>query len=141
MDLPFLTNLSNIDLLILIGAGVLFLVMAYMIFKQVMKAVIVGVISASIPVVLYLLGFNIDISLQTIIWFGLAGIATYFIYDVIIGWTRLFRIITWPIRWLWRRGDSKPKNRQRTRSKKARKKKRIKPLSPPQPHPFPWNFP
>lgn len=109
MDLPFLASLSNIDLLILIGAGVVFLVMAYMIFKQVMKAIIIGVISAAIPVVLYLLGFSIDLSLQTIIWFGLAGIATYFVYDVIMGWGRLIRIITWPIRAALRKPAGQPK--------------------------------
>jgi len=104
MDLPFIANLSNVDLIILIGAGIVFLVMAYMIFKQIMKAIIIGAISASIPVVLYLLGFDIGISLQTVIWFGLAGIATYFVYDVISGWMTIMRIITWPIRRLFGRG-------------------------------------
>jgi len=61
MDLPFIANLSNVDLIILIGAGIVFLVMAYMIFKQIMKAIIIGAISASIPVVLYLLGFDIGL--------------------------------------------------------------------------------
>jgi hypothetical protein len=123
MDLPFLASLSNVDLLILIGAGIVFLILAYMIFKQVMKAIIIGVISAAIPVVLYLLGFNIDLSLQSIIWFGLAGIATYFVYDVIMGWAKLFRIITWPIRWLWRRGESKkPKEEKPKEDKKQNKK-------------------
>lgn len=123
MDLPFLASLSNIDLLILIGAGVLFLVMAYMIFKQVMKAVIVGVISASIPVVLYLLGFNIDLSLQSIIWFGLAGIATYFIYDVIMGWFKLARIITWPVRRLFRGGGGSKKPKEEKEDKKGKEQK------------------
>jgi len=115
MDLPFITNLSNVVLLILLGAGIVFLVMAYMIFKQVMKAIIIGAISASIPIALYLLGFGVELNLQTIIWFGLAGIATYFIYDVISGWFRIIRIITWPIRRLFRRGKQQqiqPKKEQ-----------------------------
>jgi hypothetical protein len=123
MDLPFLASLSNIDVLILIGAGIVFLILAYMIFKQVMKAVIIGVISAAIPVVLYLLGFNIGLSLQTTIWFGLAGIATYFVYDVIMGWARLFRMITWPIRWLWRRGGSKKPKQEKPSQKEEKKSK------------------
>jgi hypothetical protein len=98
MDLPFLAGLSNVDILILIGAGIVFLVMAYMIFKQLMKAFIIGIISAAIPVVLYLFGFQIELSLQTLLWFGLAGIATYFVYDVITGWFKIVSIITWPIR-------------------------------------------
>ena len=104
MDLPLisglsvLSGLSNIDMLILLGAGLVFLVMAYMIFKQIMKAIIAGAVSAAIPVVLYLLGFGIELNLQTIIWFALAGIAIYFVYDVISGWMKLMSIITWPIR-------------------------------------------
>jgi len=116
MDLPFIANLSNVDLIILIGAGIVFLVMAYMIFKQIVKAIIIGAISASIPIVLYLLGFNIELNLQTIIWFGLAGIATYFIYDVISGWMKIIRIITWPIRRLFRR-DKKPKEKEEKEEK------------------------
>ena len=129
MDLPFLASLSNVDLFILIGAGIVFLVLAYMIFKQVMKAIIIGVISAAIPIVLYLMGYNIDISLQTIIWFGLAGIAIYFVYDVIMGWFKLASIITWPIRKLFRRGGSKkskeekPKDFSPKDSKKDKKEK------------------
>lgn len=112
MDLPFIANLSNVDLIILIGAGIVFLVMAYMIFKQIMKAIIIGAISASIPVVLYLLGFDIGLSLQTVIWFGLAGIATYFVYDVISGWMTIMRIITWPIRRALRKPASQPKEKE-----------------------------
>jgi hypothetical protein len=111
MDLPFLAGLSNVDMLILLGAAVVFLVMAYMIFKQIMKAFIIGLISAAIPVVLYLLGFDIGLSIQTVIWFGLAGIATYFVYDVINGWMTIIRIITWPIRRLFR-GGKKPKEKE-----------------------------
>ena len=129
MDLPFLSGLSNIDLIILIGAGLLFLVMAYMIFKQVMKAIIIGVVFASIPVVLYLLGVGIDLSLQTIIWFGLFGIATYFVYDVISGWFRVLRIVTWPIRKALGVGkkpkEEKPKDfsPKESKNKKEEKKK------------------
>ncbi|MCX6814500.1 MAG: hypothetical protein NTY20_02540 [Candidatus Aenigmarchaeota archaeon] len=122
MDLPFIANLSNVDLIILIGAGIVFLVMAYMIFKQIVKAIIIGAISASIPIVLYLLGFNIELNLQTIIWFGLAGIATYFIYDVISGWMKIIGIITWPIRRLFRR-DKKPKEKEEKEEKKEKKGK------------------
>ena len=132
MDLPFLAGLSNIDMLILLGAAVVFLVLAYMIFKQIKKAIIIGAISASIPVALYLLGFNIELSLQSIIWFGLAGIATYFVYDVITGWMKIIRIITWPIRQLFRKGKEKPKeikpkeekpNNQKQEKKEDKKEK------------------
>jgi hypothetical protein len=104
MDLPFLANLSNMDMLIVLGAAVVFLVMAYMIFKQLMKAFVIGLVSAAIPVMLYLLGVDIGLSVQTVIWFGLAGIATYFVYDVINGWMTIIRIITWPIRHAFGRG-------------------------------------
>jgi hypothetical protein len=112
MDLPFLAGLSNVDMIILIGAGIVFLVLAYMIFKQIVKAVIIGAISASIPVVLYLLGFDIGLNIQTVIWFGLAGIATYFVYDVINGWMTVIRIITWPIRRALRKPASQPKEKE-----------------------------
>jgi hypothetical protein len=109
MDLAFLSGFSDSDLILLIGAGIVFLVMAYMIFKQLMKAFIIGIIAAAIPVVLYLTDFSSELDIQTIIWFGLAGIATYFVYDVIAGWMTIVRIITWPIRSALKRGKPKPK--------------------------------
>jgi len=109
MDLPFLVGLSNMDMLIVLGAAVVFLVMAYMIFKQLMKAFVIGLISAAIPVALYLMGFDIGLSVQTVIWFGLAGIATYFVYDVVNGWVTILRIVTWPVRRLLRKPASLPK--------------------------------
>ncbi len=109
MDLAFLSGFSDSDLILLIGAGIVFLVMAYMIFKQLMKAFIVGIIAAAIPVVLYLMGFSSGLDIQTVIWFGLAGIATYFVYDVINGWITLVKIITWPFRFALKRGKPKPK--------------------------------
>jgi hypothetical protein len=109
MDFAFLTGFSDSDLILLIGAGIVFLVMAYMIFKQLVKAFIIGIIAAAVPVVLYLMDFTSELDIGTIIWFGLAGIATYFVYDVINGWMTLIRIITWPFRFALRRGKPKPK--------------------------------
>ena len=123
MDLPFLANLSNIDALILVGAAVLFLVLAYMIFKQLMKALVIGIISAAIPIVLYLMGFNVDVSFQTVIWFGLAGIATYFIYDVVMGWFKLASMLTWPIRKLFRSGGGKKAKPEKPNQKEEKKSK------------------
>jgi len=126
MDLPFLSGLSilsglsNIDMLILIGAALVFLVMAYMIFKQIVKAIIIGAVSASIPIVLYLLGIWDELTLQMIIWFGLAGIATYFVYDVISGWIKIMSIITWPIRRLLRKKES-PKEAKKPEEQKEKK--------------------
>ena len=119
MDLPFLAGLSNMDMLILIGAVIVFLVMAYMIFKQLMKAFLVGVIAGVIPVVLYLLGFDIGLSIQTVLWFALAGIATYFVYDVIQGWVKLIRIITWPIRAALRK-PGQPKQPKQSKDEKPK---------------------
>jgi hypothetical protein len=109
MDFAFLSGFSDSELILLIGAGIVFLVLAYMIFKQLMKAFIIGIIAAAIPVILYLMDFTSELDIGTIIWFGLAGIATYFVYDVINGWMTLVRIITWPIRFAFRRGKPKPK--------------------------------
>ena len=122
MDIPFLSGLSNIDILLLIGAGIVFLIMAYMIFKQVMKAIIIGVVFAAVPVVLYLLGMEIDLSLQTIIWFSLFGIATYFVYDVISGWFKIMRILTWPIRAALRKPAVKAKQKEEKKGKEDKPK-------------------
>lgn len=124
MDLAFLSGFSDSDLILLIGAGIVFLVMAYMIFKQLMKAFIIGIIAAAIPVVLYLMDFSSELDIQTVIWFGLAGIATYFVYDVISGWITIVRIITWPIRFVFRRGKAKPKEaKPKEATKEAKEEK------------------
>jgi CBS domain containing-hemolysin-like protein len=124
MDLPFLSGLSNIDMLILLGAVIVFLVMAYMIFKQIMKAIIIGVIFGAIPIALYLVGFEIPLSIQTIVWFALLGIAMYFVYDVISGWMRIMRIITWPIRRLFRKGSKEQKVQVKEEKKDKGKEKK-----------------
>ncbi len=118
MDIAFLSGFSDSELILLIGAGIVFLVMAYMIFKQLMKAFIIGIIAAAIPVILYLMDFTSELDINTIIWFGLAGIATYFVYDVINGWMTLIKIITWPLRFAFRRGKPKPKEEEKPKKEK-----------------------
>jgi hypothetical protein len=98
-------------------------VMAYMIFKQIMKAIIIGVSFAAIPVVLYLLGFEIPLSIQTVVWFALLGIAIYFVYDVISGWMKMMRIITWPIRRLFRKGQKEKAAHLKEEKPKEKKEK------------------
>jgi hypothetical protein len=102
-----------------------FLVLAYMIFKQLMKAFVIGIISAAIPIVLYLMGFEIELSIQTIIWFGLAGIAIYFVYDVLSGWMHVIKILTWPFRAVLRR-SKKDKKEKQAKEKKDKKKEEKK---------------
>ncbi len=61
----------------------IFIFMAYKLFKLVIKAAIIGAMAASFPVVASLSGLPVAITLDNIIWFGLLGVLAFFAYSSI----------------------------------------------------------
>jgi hypothetical protein len=95
----------------LLVAFVIFLVMAYMVFKTVIKAVVVAVAAALFPVFMLAVGFyepgSVWAMLQTMAWFGLAGVALFFIYSAIATVAKIINMILTPFSLLFRKGKQK----------------------------------
>ena len=70
-------TLSPEILLILIFV---FAIVAFKVFSFVLRAVITGVAFALFPIVAAYLGFNIPVTLQSIVTFALLGIVMYLVY-------------------------------------------------------------
>jgi len=79
--LEFLSNGSQMNLIILLITFVLFLVLAFKVFKLIIKAAIVIVISALFPVVMKVF-FNwpIPLNFSTIMFFANLGLSLFFVY-------------------------------------------------------------
>ena len=114
-----LANIAHVDSTFLIIIFLVFIVIAYKIFKMVMKAAIVGIISASFPFLLSYVGIaTVPITLSSVIWFGMAGIAIFFIYSAINGFLRIIGFIFSPF--------SKKKDKEKVIIKEVVKEKEDK---------------
>ena len=80
----------------------LFILIAYKIFKTLLKAVIVGIISGFFPVFAYLTGMTETVTLNQMIWFGLAGISLFFIYTAVSGGVKIISWIFKPFKFMFK---------------------------------------
>ena len=87
--LGIIQALSQLNPIIL---GVIFLgfiVIAYKIFQALMKAFIVGVISATFPVVANLLGMDVPLTISSVVWFAVFGVTAFMLYASIAGGAKM----------------------------------------------------
>ncbi len=101
------SQVNEINSVILFLVFIFFVVIAYKIFKTLFKALMVGLISAMFPVIAYLLGFNIPVTFQSIIWFSLTGMLLFFLYSIISGGVKIIKILTSPFKLLFRKKEKK----------------------------------
>lgn len=88
---------------------VIFIFIAFKTVKFLFKALIIGIVAATFPIVGNLvLGLDIDISIFNIIWFAGTGVGLYFVYNVLRGGWKFLKTVTAPLRWA-RKGSSKKK--------------------------------
>ena len=113
----FLTGLFEPNTIVLIALLALFIIVAYKIFKTLLKAVMVGTIAALFPVAANLMGYNIPITLPNIIWFGLAGVGLFLVYTIISGGVKIIKLIFSPLKLLFR---EKPKQKVILKEKKSK---------------------
>ena len=92
--------LADQSILIFFALFVIFIVIAYKLFKFVFKAFLIGLVAAMFPVAGNLLfGLEIEITLFNIIWFAVTGIGLFVLYTIVkMGW-KFLRVLTAPIRW------------------------------------------
>lgn len=81
--LGFLGDTGNPDAKIMLAVFVVFIIVAYKALGVLKNTVIVSVISACFPFVLNkVLGFDIDITLELVLFYVVCGVVLYLLYEV-----------------------------------------------------------
>jgi hypothetical protein len=112
MVLEFLTQIlsymQQVDSTFLMIIFFIFIILAYKVFQTVMKAVIIGVIAASFPFIANMfLGFNVPITINSILWFAITGVIMYFAYSFISGGVKIVKLVLKPFNWMFKKKDKK----------------------------------
>jgi hypothetical protein len=120
----FLGQLSQVNTVVLFAVFLVFIVLAYKIFQALIKAFIVGVIAATFPVVANLMGMDIPLTLNSMIWFAVFGVVAYLFYATVSGGAKIIGLAMRPFRGLFRRKPvQKVIIREREVGKEREKKK------------------
>ncbi len=101
ISIPFIHNITGLlsglagnNLLLMSLLFFVFVILAYKTFQIVLRAIIIGVISASFPVIANLFGLGIPLTVGSILWFGLFGAVSYITYSMITG---SLKIVKWSL--------------------------------------------
>jgi hypothetical protein len=98
-----LVKLTQLNTVLLLALFFVFIVLAYKIFQALIKAFIVGVISATFPVVANLMGMDVPLTISSVIWFAIFGVAAYLMYATISGGARIVGMAMKPFSRLFNR--------------------------------------
>jgi hypothetical protein len=99
----FVTGFTQMNTVLMLAVFLVFIVLAYKIFQALIKAFIVGVISAAFPLVANLMGLNVPLTLTNVIWFAIMGVTAYLMYATVTGGARIIRLILKPFSALFRK--------------------------------------
>jgi len=124
----FITTFRSTNIIALSQLFFVFVILAYKTFQIVLRAIIIGTISASFPVIANLLGFGIPLTISSILWFALFGAVSYITYSMITGG---LKIVKWSLMPFKRIFKSTPKEHHYhktiiIREEKLKRKKRNK---------------
>lgn len=86
----FLGIIGGVNDIFLVIILLIFIFVAYKVFKHVVKAIIIGAIAASFPFFAQYIGLEIELSMHNILWFGLFGIIIYFVY---LGLSIIYKVV------------------------------------------------
>lgn len=108
-------ELADMNSILLLGVFAIFVIVAFKVFKTMVKGVMVAAVSAVFPLVA--MYFEIPLPaffasmpiLERVFWFGVLGIALFFIYSSITGGVKIIKIVTWPFRILFKGSPKKEK--------------------------------
>lgn len=114
-------QLTQANTVLLFVVFLVFIVLAYKIFQAMIKAFIVGVIAATFPVIANLMGMDVPITINNIIWFALFGVAAYLLYATIAGGAKIMGLVMRPFRGLF---GKKPVQKVIIREKEKDKEKK-----------------
>ena len=95
-------EIAQTNTMLLLIVFFVFMLLAYKVFKMLLKAAIIGVISMFFPIFTYLVGFTDSVTISQILWFGIAGISLFFVYSVVSGGIKLISWIFKPFKALFK---------------------------------------
>lgn len=101
------SQMQQINTIFLFIVFFIFLILAYKIFQTLVKALIVGVIAAAFPFIANMFGMNVPITLSSVLWFAIFGVALYFAYAFISGGIKIVKIVLSPFKILFRKKQKK----------------------------------
>ena len=105
MVLEFLIDLlgsfTQMNTVLLMAIFLVFIVLAYKVFQALIKAFFVGVIAATFPVVAFIMGMDVPLTITNIMWFAIFGVTAYLLYASISGGAKIMRMLMKPFRGLF----------------------------------------
>ncbi len=96
-------ELSQIHIILLMAVFLVFIAFAYKAFQVLIKGFMVGVISASFPVIATLLGLDVPLTINNIVWFAILGVSSFLLYHTMSGGVRMMRLIYRPFGRMFRK--------------------------------------
>jgi membrane protein implicated in regulation of membrane protease activity len=106
--LPFsITNNTLLDITIIIFIILLAVFIALKIFEYFLKGFFVGIIFAMLPFAARVMGFDVAINLQSILWFLFTGMTLFFVYHSISIALKTTRFVISPFRKLFEKKEKK----------------------------------
>jgi len=94
----------DMNVILLFIGFVIFIIIAYKIFRVIMKALIFGLLGAAFPVAVNFLGadslfgISVALSLENIVFFAMIGIVVFIVYYLISGMMKVTNFVTSPFR-------------------------------------------
>ena len=101
--MEFFRSLSQMNTVLLMGVFLIFIILAYKVFQALIKAFIVGVIAATFPIVANLMGMDVPLTINSIVWFAIFGVTGFLLYATISGGVKMVRMVMRPFRGLFKK--------------------------------------
>ena len=93
-----LGQVLQLDTMLLVILGIVLIIVAYKIFKYILKLVFTGIIFAFFPLIANFIGLEIPLTIQNILWSALLGIVVVFVYGIISTGFKVTKIILAPFK-------------------------------------------
>lgn len=103
MIIETIGSFSQVNSMVLAFVFLFFIIIAYKVFQTLMKAFVVGVVSATFPLVANLLGMGVPLTITNVIWFAMFGVTVFMLYTSITGGAKIMRFAMKPFGLLFRR--------------------------------------
>ena len=101
------SQITQMNIVLIFGLLLIFVVIAYKLLKILMKAVLFGILGALFPFVSGYVGIQIATSISNILWFALLGMVAYVMYAMMSGGVKTMKMITSPFRALFKKKEKK----------------------------------
>lgn len=115
-----ISQILQLDVMLIFIILFVFIIIAYMVFKYLMRAFITGMLFAFIPILANFLGFPVEISFGVIFQYAIFGIIVFIVYSIIHTSLRVVGFILSPFKRSFKKKEKvvikeveKPKKKKR----------------------------